>query len=193
MTSNTARYMGCLMSLYGPLVTSIAPCFTKGEILVLPIPMAATAQIPIANPAIWRRKSSGRCATGLPDTKIKIIQPNCTMTRMRAFILSAVICRLKRLFDAIFDYKRSVYRRKAPNRAGAVNGFIHFAVWSENKACRMYEAPHIIKKSPCHGAVKSLASSPKAMGKVMCFFSTYFRGSSRLSAEAAITLMFLLS
>jgi hypothetical protein len=48
------------------------------------------AQIPTAIPAIWRRRSRGRHATGLPDAKIKIIQLICIKTRMGAFILSAV-------------------------------------------------------------------------------------------------------
>jgi hypothetical protein len=90
MTSNTAKYMGCLTTLYGPLVTSTAPSFTSGEIFILPMPMTMIAQIPTAIPANWRRSSNGCHATGLPDAKIKIIQLICIKTRMRAFILSAV-------------------------------------------------------------------------------------------------------
>ena len=73
------------------------------------------------------------------------------MTRTWAFILSAVILRLERLLNVIFDDRKGVCWREAPNVAGAINGFIYFAVRSENKACRVYEGSDIIKKSPCHG------------------------------------------
>jgi hypothetical protein len=52
--------------------------------------MTESAQIPIAIPTIWIRRSREWFATGLAVAKIKIMQINCINTRMRALILSAV-------------------------------------------------------------------------------------------------------